>query len=443
MAIIELCNVSKSFSLQRDRPRSFQELVIHGLRRKRHAKGEVLWALRDVSFCVEKGETLGIIGHNGSGKSTCLKLLTRILQPTQGTVSVQGRVSALLELGAGFHPELTGRENVFLYGAILGLRRREIAAQFDEIVSFAEVERFIDAPLKFYSSGMQVRLAFATAIHVHPDILLVDEVLAVGDQSFQEKCWGAIRSMAEGGVTIVFVSHNLDAVRRLCRRAVWLDHGLLREDGEVGEVVQHYIESVHFQDARLPERASAPSAGELAEMEALIEGDGQQGARIPVPEVIRRNQGRWGTKEVQITGVRFLDAEGRPVARVPVGSALTIAIAYRAERPISQPSFGISLYREDGLHVTGDVIEAQTLGVPCIQGMGEVRYHIPTLPLVGATYFCSAAVFSGDQSVTYDYHNLLYPFEVRAEGMARPMLGVMIPPGRWEYRPDETPERGA
>ncbi len=440
MAIIAFHNVSKSFSLQRDRPRSFQELVVNGLRRGHRAGREVLWALRDVSFQAEKGETLGIIGHNGSGKSTCLKLLTRILQPTQGTVCVQGRVSALLELGAGFHPELTGRENVYLYGAILGLRRREIVQRFDEIVSFAEVERFIDAPLKFYSSGMQVRLAFATAIHVHPDILLVDEVLAVGDQSFQEKCWGAIRSMAEEGVTIVFVSHNLDAVRRLCRRALWLDHGLLREDGEVEEVVQHYIESVHFQDARLPERPSAPSPGEFQGMGTLTGESGQHDGGLPVPEVIRRNQGRWGTREVEITCVRFLDAEGRVARWVPVGSALTIAIAYRAEKPISRPSFGISLYREDGLHVTGDVAKGEALGLARLEGVGEVRYHIPALPLVGATYFCSAAIFSSDQSVTYDYHNLLYPFEVRSDADLRPLLGVMTPPGRWEHRPLDASE---
>lgn len=433
MAIITLQNVSKSFSLQRDRPRSFQELFVNGLRRASRAKREVLWALRDVSFTVEKGETLAIIGHNGSGKSTCLKLLTRILQPTQGIVHVQGRVSALLELGAGFHPELTGRENVFLYGAILGLRRREVARQFDEIVSFAEIERFIDAPLKFYSSGMQVRLAFATAIHVHPDILLIDEVLAVGDQSFQEKCWGAIRERAERGVTIVFVSHNLDAVRRLCRRAVWLDHGILREDGEVGEVVQHYIESVHYQDARLPERDSAPSPEELASLPLMVE-ENAMGQGETVPEAICRNRGRWGTKEIEITGVRFLDAEGRSVPSVPAGSALTVVISYWAKRPIAEPSFGLSLYREDGLHVTGDVVAARDLGLACANGRGEVHYHIPALPLVGATYFCSAAVFSRDQSVTYDYHNLLYPFQVYCGPNTRPMLGVMTLPGRWQHR---------
>lgn len=436
MAILTLQNVSKSFLLQRDRSRSFQELFVNGFRRRAtHARREVLWALREVSFSVEQGETLGIIGHNGSGKSTCLKILTRILRPTSGTVDVQGRVSALLELGAGFHPELTGRENVFLYGAILGLGRREIACQFDEIVSFAESERFIDAPLKFYSSGMQVRLAFATAIHVHPDILLIDEVLAVGDQRFQEKCWRAIREMADRGVTIVLVSHDLDAVRRLCRRVVWLDHGILREDGDAEEVVQHYIESVHYQDARLPERASAPLADELI---GLPLADSEEAT----PETIRRNRGRWGTREIEIIGVQFLDGAGRPVRRVNAGSALTVVISYRAQRPIPEPSFGLSLYREDGLHVTGDVAMASDLGLASATGEGEVYYHIPALPLVGATYFFSAAVFSQDRNRTYDYHNLLYPLEVQSVLSERPMLGVMTPLGKWQRQPCETQQGG-
>ncbi|MFH1084420.1 MAG: ABC transporter ATP-binding protein, partial [Chloroflexota bacterium] len=189
MPIIDLVRVSKCFHLYPDRPRSLQEVALQALRRPRwHRNGETLWALRDVSFGVEPGQTVGIIGSNGSGKSTCLKLLTRIIQPTSGQVRVQGRVAALLELGAGFHPELTGRENIFLQGAVQGMSRREMVARLDEIVAFAELERFIDVPVKVYSSGMYVRLAFATAIHVQPDVLLVDEVLAVGDQSFQHKC---------------------------------------------------------------------------------------------------------------------------------------------------------------------------------------------------------------------------------------------------------------
>lgn len=271
MPAIRINKVSKRFLLRRDRPRSFQELVVNGLmRRKRPSSDEVFWALRDVSFSVERGETVGIVGANGAGKSTCLKLLARILEPTAGTIEVEGRVSAILELGSGFHPELTGRENITLYGSILGLRRREMARRFDDIVAFAELERFVDIPVKFYSSGMYVRLAFATAINVSPDILLLDEVLAVGDQSYQRRCLARIHELKASDMTIVFVSHSLDAVGSLCDRALWLDGGVLREDGLTDTVVARYLQQVQERDqavAAAVQRAeptiSSPGDGDL------------------------------------------------------------------------------------------------------------------------------------------------------------------------------------
>jgi lipopolysaccharide transport system ATP-binding protein len=271
MPAIRVADVSKRFLLRRDRPRSFQELAVNGLRRRKsHNREEVFWALQDVSFLVERGETVGIVGANGAGKSTCLKLLARILEPTAGTIEVEGRVSAILELGSGFHPELTGRENITLYGSILGLRRREMARRFDEIVAFAELERFIDIPVKFYSSGMYVRLAFATAINVSPDILLLDEVLAVGDQSFQKRCLVRINELEASGMTIVFVSHSLDAVKGLCDRALWLDGGTLREDGATEAVVARYLEHVQ-------ERNGAMAAAGQAEPAIVSADDGNLG----------------------------------------------------------------------------------------------------------------------------------------------------------------------
>jgi lipopolysaccharide transport system ATP-binding protein len=204
-------------------------------------ESETLWALKDVSFEVEHGEAIGVIGRNGAGKSTLLKLLSRITEPTYGRARIHGRVGSLLEVGTGFHPELTGRENIYLSGAILGMRRAEVDRKFDEIVAFAEVERFLDTPVKRYSSGMYVRLAFAVAAHLEPEILLIDEVLAVGDAAFQRKCLGKMGDVATEGRTVLFVSHNLVAVQSLCRRAVWLDDGLLRESGESGQVVASYL----------------------------------------------------------------------------------------------------------------------------------------------------------------------------------------------------------
>ena len=246
MASIEVSQLSKRFVLQHDQPRLFQDVALSLFRhrvRKGPQRHEEFWALSGVSFAVEPGESLAIIGKNGSGKSTCLKLLTRIMEPTSGTVKMQGRISALIELGAGFHPDLTGKDNVFVNGVILGMTRSEIKRRFDDIVAFAELEHFIDIPVKFYSSGMYLRLAFAIAINVNADIMLLDEVLAVGDQSFQTKCLERISELQRSGVTIVFVSHDLNAVRTLCQRSIWLDHGKLCADSNTEAVIAEYIKS--------------------------------------------------------------------------------------------------------------------------------------------------------------------------------------------------------
>ena len=207
-----------------------------------YAPDDVIWALKDVSFEVKEGEVLGIIGKNGAGKTTILKILSRITEPTLGSAELRGRVSSLLEVGTGFHPELTGRENIFLNGAVLGMRKREIERKFDEIVDFAEIEQFIDTPVKRYSSGMYVRLAFAVAAHLEPEILLIDEVLAVGDIAFQKKCLGKMGKVARGGRAVLFVSHNMGAIRSLCDRAIWLDNGGIIENGATDKVVRDYEE---------------------------------------------------------------------------------------------------------------------------------------------------------------------------------------------------------
>ena len=237
-AVIEFDNVSKRFLLQHERHTTIRERLF-GVFRPRTPRDE-FWALRNVSFTVARGESFGLIGHNGAGKSTALKLMTRILEPTSGWVRLRGRVAALLELGSGFHPELSGRDNVFLYGSLMGLSRREMTARLDAIVAFAEMEDFLDLPVKHYSSGMYTRLAFAVATAVDPDILITDEVLAVGDEAFQRKCMDRILRFRHAGKTINFVSHALDTVRTLCDRAVWLDRGVVRAIGASGEVIDAY-----------------------------------------------------------------------------------------------------------------------------------------------------------------------------------------------------------
>lgn len=246
MATIEIAGVWKQFHLQAGRPRTLKEALVQTFVPKRRTADapESFWALKDVSFEIEQGETFGVIGRNGSGKSTLLKLMTGISKPTRGRVGVRGRVSALLELGAGFHPDFSGRENTYLNGAILGLSRKEIDQQFDSIVAFSELEQFIDNPVKTYSSGMYMRLAFAIAIHVDPDILIVDEVLAVGDGAFQRKCFDQIHRFKHQGKTIVFVSHDLPTVQNLCQRSAWLDRGDLRALGKTDTVLEFYEQQI-------------------------------------------------------------------------------------------------------------------------------------------------------------------------------------------------------
>jgi lipopolysaccharide transport system ATP-binding protein len=243
MNVIELHNVSKKFILYHERARSFQAVWLNLFHGRRNNSWEEFWALRDVNLALEEGDTLAIVGPNGAGKSTLLKLITRIIEPTDGTIIVNGRVSALIELGAGFHPDLTGRDNILLNGSILGFSRQEMLRKFDEIVQFAELEQFIDTELKRWSMGMVMRLGFAIATSVDPNVLITDEVLAVGDEAFQKKCLRRIKGLKEDGKAILFVSHDMAAVRSLCDRALWLDHGVVQTIGPVDQVVARYLQS--------------------------------------------------------------------------------------------------------------------------------------------------------------------------------------------------------
>jgi ABC-type polysaccharide/polyol phosphate transport system ATPase subunit len=465
--VIKFSHVSKRFILHHERPRSFQEMVVSlfGLRTlsKRGVPlpgpaNEEFWALRDVNFSIYAGEAVGIIGENGSGKSTSLKLISKILEPTTGSVSVRGKVSALLELGTGFHPDLTGRENIYLNGSLLGLSRKEMAARYDSIVDFSELGEFIDTPIKHYSSGMVMRLGFAVAINVDPNILLTDEVLAVGDEAFQRKCLEYIAELRRRGVTIVFVSHALDAVRGLCKRAIWLDHGKLIADGPAGEVIDRYLA---YENERHAERLRAeyegiqpgadtavarPEAAQhVEEADASEVGDAASDSYADgAPQVAEEETGpdldviggRWTTGDVQITGVTFLDAQGEPSPLFKTGEPLTIRITYEARKRVEGPIFGLALYTENGTHLNGPNTRFAGLEIPAIEGTGHIDYHITELPLLAGRYDVTVAVTGADMADILDHQHRAYTFVVQPTPGLPERWGLINMPAEWSFHPE-------
>ena len=312
-------------------------------------------ALKDVSFNVETGRAVGIIARNGSGKSTLLKLIAGIGKPTMGKIRVNGRISALIELGAGFHPEISGRENIFINGMMLGLSRREVASQFDAIVAFAELEDFIDAPVKTYSSGMYMRLGFSVAIHVDPDILLIDEVLAVGDEAFTHKCLDKFSEFRRRGKTIVLVTHSLDLIERLCDEAIWLDQGLVKAQGDPRRVVDAYrldVARVEDQQFVATKRPSLTVNDDTPEDDVKHETEDEAGP------------GRWGSREVEILDVQLLGCDGQIQKTFETGDQMEIRLRVRPSYPITDFAFGIGIFNAEGVscYGTNTQIEGVKLG---------------------------------------------------------------------------------
>ena len=416
MPAIRFEGVAKRFTIHHERARSLQDALLHAFRRR--GWREEFWALRNVSFAVAPGEALGVIGANGSGKSTLLKLATRLLAPTHGRVAVEGRVAALLELGAGFHPELSGRDNVYLNASILGIPRRRVDERFADIVEFAGLERFVDTPVKRYSSGMQARLGFAVAVHVDPDVLLLDEVLAVGDLQFQERCLERIHALHADGRTILLVSHDLTAVAQLCTRVLWLDDGQVRALGEPESVIAEYRR--HLLGDRGWGMGSGPKGQGPRARESV------QDAPNPRPPIGRR----WGSGEIELTAVELLDAAGRPAVRFATGAPLIVRLRYRARRRVRRPVFGVAIYA-GGLQVGGPNTRVDGWPIEQLEGEGEVRYRVEVLPLLAGGYTLSAAVYDEQELHPFDHHHQCYPFQVTSpDGVER--YGLIELAGSWE-----------
>ena len=408
---IHFDNVSKRFGIDVSEPSSIFETITSKLTRKKISHERDLWAVKDASFKVMPGQSLGIIGRNGSGKSTVLKLASGIIQPTNGRVIARGRISALLELGAGFHSDLTGKENIYLNASILGMSQEDVEQCYDEIVDFSELGEFIHMPVKHYSSGMYMRLGFSVAVHVYPDILIIDEILTVGDQSFQNKCIDRIYKLKKKGVTIVFVSHNLNTVRNLCSDIIWMDMGRLMVLAPTNEAISRY-------------------------QQHLFQGSQEAGASTEQ----RENFNRWGSREIEITSVRFINGEGEERDTFHLGREFTVEMSYIAHQQIAKPEFGLAIFRQDGVQINGPNNLLDGFPIRNVLGAGIIRYHLKELSLLPGTYNVTAAIHDGRLPKAYDFHEEAYTFRVGSSGSFA-LQGVVELPATWEHVSERTEEQ--
>jgi ABC-2 type transport system ATP-binding protein/lipopolysaccharide transport system ATP-binding protein len=392
-------DVWKRFRVYQERPSSLKERITK-LARDRY---QDFWALKGVSVTVPYGSVYGLVGHNGSGKSSLLRIMAGIHRPTKGTVHTNGRISALLELGAGFHPDLSGRENIYLNAAILGLSKKETDNLYGRIVEFSGLSDFIDTPVKHYSSGMYVRLGFSVAVHVDPQILLVDEVIAVGDEEFQRRCFEHLNRLRTKGTTIVIVTHSLDIVQTMCDEATWLDHGEPKAQGTASEVTRKYLSQVNEHEVERIEREAAA------------------GNEDAVPH---------GTV-MSVEGVEFVDAEGRSTPAGTTLEPLTIRVHWRADEPVQAPLFSFVVWRENGEAIANPgMLPVHDDDAPVYQGSGFVDYRIDRLPLSPGVYTITAAAHDRMAMTVYDRIDMAATLHVQPG--ARPVRGVVDLVGTWE-----------
>jgi len=419
--VISVSNLTKVFDKKYSN-KEFFTLKAYLLKRKEAISDEnnnkIFIALKDVSFSVKKGETFGIIGRNGSGKSTLLKIIGGIMKPTQGTVVTNGRMATLIELGAGFHPEFTGRENLFINAHILGIPMNKVKRIYDEIVEFSGIGDFIDNPVKTYSSGMYMRLAFSVAIHVNPDILLIDEILAVGDEMFQHKCKSVINDFRRRGKTIVIVGHDMESIRRLCSRVLYLGDGKTCCVGQPDEVIQHYMERVRdIEEDEMQKSDTASKPAKTIEKEEEEEDEG--------------DKKRWGRREVEIVETKIFSEDGKEKHVLMTDDPVQIEIKYKVNSSVDNVIFGIAIHRDDGVLCFGTNTKADGVKILDIGDEGKVVINIERLSLITGTYFLDVAVHPED-GPDYDYHSHLYSFvmssNVRDTGVYRPTHSWKIYP---------------
>ncbi len=443
-AAIDVVNVSKVYRryAQKKQFATLKSAILDGSLLGDLRPDETFQALKNVSFTVPKGCTYGVIGSNGSGKSTLLKCVAGITRPTQGDIKVDGRISALIELGAGFHPEISGRENIFINGIMLGLTKKDIQRRFDEIVEFAEMQDFIDAPVKTYSSGMYMRLGFAVAVHVDPEVLLVDEVLAVGDQSFTHKCLDKFAEFRRRNKSILLVTHSLDLVEKFCDIAHWLKKGVTQGEGDPKRVVAAYL--IDVEDTEENQLAKAEAArvaaaakevAEAKEQEAEPAAPATETGEGPVEEPqghrdgFKSEEGRWGTREIEITNVTISGPDGDAGHVFQSGGAIQVRMEVKSKERITDFVFGLGLFNADNVCVYGTNTNLEEFQPTEIEGSGVVTFTIDKLDLVEGTYRLDLAAHKAD-GYPYDYHRLLYTFRVKSRIRD---VGIYRPDHAWSF----------
>ena len=410
---IEVRHVTKNFKVYFDKGTELKEKLLFW---KRNAY-ENRTVLDDISFSVKKGEAIGLVGKNGCGKSTTLKMLTKIIYPNKGEIEMKGRVSSLIELGAGFHPDMTGRENIYTNASIFGLTKKEIDARLDEIIRFSELEEFIDNPVRTYSSGMYTRLAFSVAINVDADILLIDEILAVGDANFQAKCFNKLREIKAEGTTIVIVSHSLGQIEQICDRSIWIKKGHIEMEGNPKDVHMEYLN--YMNEERIDRLERERTENQIREMQERKEKEEQEK---------RKNQKRYGSEDAKFTNIRMIDIDGKEQSTFKTGDTMILDLDYHVEKSVVDAVFGFGIFRNDGLWCYGTNTRIDRMDNFDIEKDGNFKVTISDLNLIPGQYWCDITIEFGEGHPV-DYYKQAMKFEV-VSNVAD--VGVSRLPHKWE-----------
>ena len=431
--VIDVEHVTKSFKIYFDKGSQLKERLLFR-KRNRYEERRVL---RDITFQIRRGEAVGLIGHNGCGKSTTLKLLTRIMYPDSGTITMNGRVSSLLELGAGFHPDMSGRENIYTNAAIFGLTKKEIDSRLEEIVDFSELGEFIDNPVRTYSSGMYMRLAFSVAINVDADILLIDEILAVGDANFQTKCFNKLREIKAQGTTIVIVSHSLGQIEQICDRSIWIHEGLIRAEGPPKEIDLEYLD---FMSRKMQEHNQKELEKKAAEEEKAEQEAAQQSAdteeKAPAQETSAAEEQqqetaerkRWGSGNARIRSIKTFTADGAPQNAFRTGESIIFRLDYTVKKPVNDAVFGIGIFNRDGVQCYGTNTRIDKLEEFDLTSGGTVELTLDGVQLLAGEYLIDFAIETGE-GIPVDYYREACKIQMLA---SYGDVGVVRIPHKWQ-----------